>query len=309
MDLVEANEKGRQDMQELFAMKNIPGEKYEIFPCRIEDYETYKKYDIVIAEGFLPYIFNQQEVINKLQSLVAENGVIVITCSDDVCFFVELMKRLVAVVLSHNISDYNQKVEYLADFFGPQLDKLRGVSRSARDWVKDQILNPAGINGMELTMSQAVDYFGEEFDLLGSSPRMFTDYSWYKDIWSEYRKDASEQFRKKRLTLLRANMPEVQLSMEQADILVSHFEVIKKLVSEYEMSLEICKINEIVNEICFVQEHLPADFDDEFLKIFNEIKTVLQCIQQGSLPEIEQYPHFFSAFGRTLQYMSFVKKS
>lgn len=56
-------------MQKLFAEKNISCKKYDIFSCQIEDYQTDKQYDIIIAEGFLANIYNQQEVINKLKSL------------------------------------------------------------------------------------------------------------------------------------------------------------------------------------------------------------------------------------------------
>ena len=308
VDLVEANETGRREMQKLFEKHAISTGQYKIFPCKIEDYLTDKKYDIVIAEGFLSHIYNQEEVINKLSGLVDENGIIVITCCDDVCFFIELMKRLVALFLTRNISDYNQKTEYLADFFKPQLDTLKGVSRSAKDWVQDQILNPAGVNGMELTMSQAVDYFGEAFDLLGCSPRMFTDYSWYKDIWYDCKSEIKEQFNRKRLSLLSASMPEAILPIETANILVQHFESIKKLATDYEKTKNICRIDEILWEMDLVEKDIPQNFDNEFKLVFCEIKEILYCVQREEELDMEKYPHFFSAFGRTLQYMSFVKK-
>lgn len=295
-------------MQKLFEKHAISTGQYKIFPCKIEDYLTDKKYDIVIAEGFLSHIYNQEEVINKLSGLVDENGIIVITCCDDVCFFIELMKRLVALFLTRNISDYNQKTEYLADFFKPQLDTLKGVSRSAKDWVQDQILNPAGVNGMELTMSQAVDYFGEAFDLLGCSPRMFTDYSWYKDIWYDCKSEIKEQFNRKRLSLLSASMPEAILPIETANILVQHFESIKKLATDYEKTKNICRIDEILWEMDLVEKDIPQNFDNEFKLVFCEIKEILYCVQREEELDMEKYPHFFSAFGRTLQYMSFVKK-
>ena len=159
VDLVEPNVWGRKDMEALFARRSIPTDKYNVFPCKIEDYVTDKKYDFIIAEGFLQNLYNQQEVIDKLQNLVDESGVIVITCTDAVCYFVELMKRLVGWALVADITDYKDRVEYLAGLFAPQLAKLEGVSRSAEEWVQDQILDTPNVNGMELRLLQAMDYF------------------------------------------------------------------------------------------------------------------------------------------------------
>ena len=122
--------------------------------------------------------------------------------------------------MTADIGEYDRKVEYLTSVFAPQLARLKGVSRSPKEWVQDQILNPAAVNGTELTLIQAIAYFGDEFDVLGSSPRMFTDYSWYKDIAYDYKKDYQRQFERKRLSLLMAGTPEISVSAEQADNIV-----------------------------------------------------------------------------------------
>lgn len=308
IDLVEANPRGREDMRNLFAKQNIPQEKYSIFADRIEEYQTGKKYDIIIAEGFLPEIYNQREVIGKLQELVNENGIIVITCDEDICFFIEIMKRLVGHVIAADIPEYDRKVEYLSDFFGPQLARLRGVSRSPKEWVQDQILNPAVVNGTELTMADAIEYFGDGFDISGSSPCIFTDYSWYKDIWYDYKKDYNEQFRQKRFTLLMANMDEVVLPAETADDLIVHFKKIKQLEAEYEKSSDLGKIGGILAEMNLMEPLIERNFNNGFQDVFSEIREALSCVLQGKKIDMENYPHFFPAFGRTQQYIGFVKK-
>lgn len=308
VDLVEANPKGREDMQQLFVQQGIAEEKYEIFPYKIEEYKTKKKYDIIIAEGFLPLIYNQQEVINKLQELINENGIIVVTCSEDICFFIELMKRLVGIMIVADIPEYDQKVEYLADFFKPQLARLRGVSRSPEDWVQDQILSPTIVNEAELTMSQAINYFGENFDVLGCSPNLFTDYSWYKDIWCNYKEDYREQFRRKRFSLLMANMQEVILPVEAADILEKHFKEIKRLEADYERTFDVDKVSSIIKEMDSMDSLLQQNFEVEFTNVFHEIKEALLCLLQEKKVNMNKYPCFFSAFGRTQQYISFVKR-
>lgn len=306
---MEANNKGIEDMQRLFAEQNIPKRKYDIFQCKIEDYNTERKYDIVIAEGFLPYLKNQKEVIERLQGFVVKNGIIVVTCSDDVCMFIEAMKRLIGIMLTVDIPEYDQKVDYLEKLFQPQLNQLRGVSRSAREWVQDQILNPAGINGMELSMWQAINLFEAGFDILGSSPNMFTDYSWYKDVWYDYIDEYKTQFEKKRLSLLQAGMPEIILPIDKVNILEKSFKIMKKAAAKYEDTLVVKEVDAVIMEIDCIHELIVQNFDRVFINVLDEIKeALLCCLQRKNFFYIEDYPHFMSAFERAQQYVSFVKK-
>ncbi len=308
VDLVEANAQGIKDMQVLFETRGIEKSKYDMFECPIEQYKTDRRYDIIVAEGFLPDIYNQKEVLDKLKELVRGEGIIVITCVDKVDYFIEAMKRLVGRALTQNILNYEEKVTFLTDIFKPQLAKLRGVSKLPEDWVKDVILNPVVNNEMELSIAQAIRYFEEDFEILGASPQMFTDYSWSKDIWYDYKKDYLEQFDVKRLSLLMANMPEVILPGDCAGKLVRAFEDIRDAGAAYEKEPEICKINDILEIMNSIRQLVQENFCDEFVKVFQEIEKVMTDIISGDSIKMENYPSFFAAFGRTQQYISFVKK-
>ncbi len=307
-DLVEANPQGVRDMQDLFAKQHIPVDRYHIFECLIENYNTNQKYDIIVAEGFLPIIDNQEEVIVKLQSLLNERGIIVITCVDKIGVFVERIKRLIGILLTQDIMVYEDKVKYLTGIFEPQLKKLRGVSKLPEDWVKDNMLNPAVHVGKEFTLSHAIQFFESDFDILGSSPHMFTDYSWSKDIWYDYKKDYLGQFNKKRLSFLLANMPEVILPVDEANILINYFKDMTDLEAEYEKTFEADKLNEIIKLMRSADELIDRNLEEGFIKVFREIKEILLYLYKGDNIEMENYPHFFAAFGRTQQYISFVKK-
>lgn len=307
VDLIEANQKGIEEMEGLFTKQNIPQSQYEIFSCKIEDYQVCKKYDIVVAEGFLPFLFNQQEVIEKLKLLVADNGIVVITCSDHVSCFIESMKRLLGQALSKDLQVFEEKVAYLSRLFGPQLIKMKGVSRSAEEWVQDNILNPAGNNNMALSIGEAISYFGKEYDILGTSPQMFTDYSWYKDIWYEYREDYRKQFQEKHLSLLMANMPEQVLDFKQVESLENHMECIRKLAADYKKNFKNCIIYDILRHMDEVKQEWK-EMEQGFYFVFCEIIDALQCIVETGNVNMEEYPHFFAAFGRAQQYIAFTKK-
>lgn len=308
VDLVEANPQGIKDMRALFSEEGIAEEQYSIFECLIEEYSTERKYDIVIAEGFLPTLSNQEEVTNKLKQLTNENGIVVVTCVDKVGFFVERIKKLVGRILTQNIEDYQEKVKYLTDIFQPQLKKLRGVSKIPEDWVKDNILVPTIDYGQEFSLSRAMQYFEDDFEILGTSPQMFTDYSWNKDIWYDYKKDYLEQFDRKRLSFLLANMPEIILPLNVANILAKCFMDINNAEAEYEETLDLSKVSYILECMGSVEKLVQQNFNDEFIKVFAEIETLLTCLMAGLNIDMGDYPHFFGAFGRTQQYISFVRK-
>lgn len=307
IDLVEANPQGIKDMRMLFKEQKITENKYDMFQSKIEDFKTDRKYDIIIAEGIIPYVENKYEILNILVSMMNKNGIIVITCAEKTAYFIEIIKKLIGIALSKDISEYTERVKYLTDIFKPQLAKLRGTSKLPEEWVKDIILNPVISSGLELTFAQAIQYAKNDFEILGTSPSMFTDYSWNKDIWYDYKKDYLEQYRTKRLSLLMANMPEIILPAEQADFLVKCFEGIYDAEMEYEKTLKTEKIQHIINIMTSMESILTQSFNKEFLDVFFEIKEALISLSGGYF-NIKNYPHFFAAFGRTQQYISFIKK-
>ena len=307
VDLVEANPKGLEDMQRLFDEQNISKDTYKIIPCTIENYDTDKKYDIIIAEGFLHFLPNQQMIIDKIKSLLREDGIAVVTCVDNASLYIEVMKRLIGQALAKDISQYDDKAEYLCQIFEPQLAKLKGVSRMPKDWVQDMILNPATSNNIVLDMAQAICYFEQDFDVLGSSPQMFTDYSWYKDVWHDYIADYKQQFEEKRLSLLLSGIPEAVVPGNVSSEMVSHFESIRTLAEEYEKTFQTVDIEGILGHMKEMESHLHM-LNQEFRNVFYEIRDALLKILQTGTVLMDDYPHFFSAFGRGQQYMAFVKK-
>ena len=294
-------------MRNLFEEKMIAKNIYDIFPSKIEDYHTDKKYDIIIAEGFLHFLSNQQVIIDKMKELIKENGIIVITCSDHASLFIEDMKRIIGLRLAKDRAEYEEKVQYLTKLFAPQLEKLKGVSRSARDWVQDMVLNPVISSDIELSMATAIRYFEKDFDVLGSSPTMFTDYSWYKDIWYDYKENYIEQFEVKRHSLIMANMPELRLALDQSVLLTDEFKKIRYSAACYEQDFDNQYLNEILEQLDLMEPNLKK-FDQEFIEVFYEIKDALRDILKTGSIEMDKYVHLYGAFGRTQQYMAFMKQ-
>ena len=77
----------------------------------------------------------------------------------------------------------------------------------------------------------------------------------------------------------------------------------------YEKTLNADRINDILTAMDAMEGIVANNMPNKFIKVFNEIKDVLLCIQTGKEVKMEEYPDFFTAFGRTQQYISFEKNN
>lgn len=308
VDLVEANPTGIQEMKTLFPQYGIASSSYTITQCKIEDYSVDKEYDIVIAEGFLHCLRNQEEIIGILDTLVkAKGGIVVITCADNFGYFIEIMKRVLASFLAKDIKEFHPKVQFLTKIFEGQLKQLSGMSRPASDWVQDVLLNPAIVNGVTLSFADAICKFGDKYCMLGSSPHLFSDYSWYKDGQYNRQEELIAQFREKQFSMLLAGDQEIRVTdMELIEIMESFFRRIKQLAELYDRDNDISWVLEMRKEFDLVDECIEELHNEKFLMIFHEIHKFVVDLSKNTV-DIERYPHFLSAFGKGMQYIAFEK--
>lgn len=305
LSMVEPNETAQNEIIELFNERNI--KNYELYKETVEQHSG-KVYDIVIAEGFLPTIENSNEVLNKLKCLVKKNGILVITCQDEMGMFVERMKRLIGHILVQNLYSYSDKVAKLVEMFEPQLKLLHGVSRPIEDWVQDQILCEDFNCDNVLNLKKAIMSIGEEWDILGfSSPDFFSDYSWYKDIEYDYKRLYCEQYEKKSYNLILAGREELDTSKIDISKVRESIEKIRKMEIIYENlgKKEESVIKKIECELIKMYGFLK-DHDEEIAKFISETVDILQHGVNGI--QFKDYPTFCKSFGRSQQYISFVRK-
>lgn len=305
LSMVEPNETAANEIIELFKEHMV--DNYLLYREAVEQHNG-KKYDIVIAEGFLPTIDNWREVLDKLKSLVNENGILVITCQDELGMFVERMKRLVGHMLVRNISVYSEKVERLVEMFEPQLKLLHGVSRPAEDWVQDQLLCEDFNCNDVLDLKRAIQIIGDDWDVLGcSSPDLFSDYSWYKDIEYDYKKAFCEQYDEKSYNLIIAGREEMDISGIDVHEVRRRINKIRELEVSYENIHQNGEknINEIICELQKLSVMLK-NCDKELTEFIMETVEILK--NNIEKIDLSRYKNFCKCFGRSQQYISFVKK-
>ncbi len=305
IDLIEPNPTGVKTIQHLFDKYNIDSEKYTIHNIPIEVYRSDKKYDIVLAEGFLMYVPNWREICDILSDFTRVGGVVVVASADDISLFIELMKRLIGQAIARDYNTLEEKVNALIPVFDSQLSKLRGASRPTRDWIYDNVFNPAQSHDFALEMGDLIRQF-RGFDLIGSSPKMFTDYSWYKDIWFDEKEDQLNQFRTKHLSLVLAGTEEIILNPEDSDRIASFISEVKRIENEWEKSQDeqiITKLAQKLIEGKLYMECMPGSF----VNVYTEIVDAVLTLSRGEIPNMGKYNHFFGAFGRGEQYLGFMK--
>lgn len=304
--LVEPNKAGVAEMRKLFSDYHISDEQYEIKECTIEEADINEKFDIVIAEGFLHAIDNSEEIIKRLCGLVKEGGGVTITCMDSLSMFVEQMKRLICHILIKDISDYEMRVKECVRFFEGQMNNVNGMSRSIEDWVRDDMLNPAFNNEKVLSMETAIKIFPEEFSFLGSSQNIITDYSWYKDLGYNERENILHQYRVKRHNFLMTGLEETILSEEDSQFLEEKISEIRKFAIEYEKENVPLYLDEIEQRLYDLRA-IMSKIDKRCINFVDDVREILKMLKKGRDVEIEKYGTFYTAVGRTQQYLSMVK--
>lgn len=306
LDFIEPNPKAQEELPTLLKKYKIRNDRWKLFPCRIEEFTINKKYDIVIAEGFIPGLYRRNEIIAKISNLVDFGGVVVTTCIDELSFFFELVKRLVAhrFLQKKNAEKFSKKVELLSRAFSSHLNSLKFASRPVGDWVADNFLNPA-IYGKFFSIAECIKEFGKDFTLLGSSPSMFTDYSWYKDTEFDTNHSFLGQFYAKRHVLMFWDMPESIRAKELNKNLVQEISELRKFASKAELDLNDRNIKKIVKRLQRIKD-LTRVVD---IRIYKAINEAISLLLDKDLNEfkISHASKLTSAFGRGQQYISLVK--
>lgn len=307
VDFVEPNPKAQEELQELFERHGIEKERWRLFKGTFEDFRPQNGYDVIIAEGFIPSLPNRDVVIAKMAELVNPGGVVVVTCSDDTGYFFDILKRLIGhhLVKSKGITEFDGKVKLLCRAFESHLKSLKFASRLTEDWIKDQFFTPY-LSSKFFSIADCVEEFGEGFTPLGTSPSMFTDYTWYKDVDFDCRKSVLDQFYRKRHALMHFALDESVRDVELNKGLEKKIREFRWLVNDSENDLSESLIDELISLLLQIRD-LSKDIDDVIPEAIDEGISLLRDKNIDEM-KISGARKLSTAFGKGQQYMSLVKK-
>jgi SAM-dependent methyltransferase len=308
--LIDANETGAKEITELFDKHNISCENIDIKNCFIEEYHTEKKFDIVICENMLSGIKNKYEVIQKLDTLIAKDGIFITNCSDEVSIFYDITRRLFANILSQRVDnkDFEYKLDIFEEAFKPHLETLDGFSKILRDWCADNLMDQA-IYNVSLSVGDIVNFLGDKYYFYQMTPTIIVDEQWYKEVAistraynerkaSLYERTWHNVFHYKVTSCERDSDKNIQLRMYCRQ----YIDLIQESENNYTNESKK-NILEILRKI----DNNLKDIDEKISLSIQEIINFLE-IDNVSVETIKtSFTHFKSAFGKALQFVSLVK--
>ena len=173
--LLEANPRGVDDIRQLFSRYPRLAERIEVIPAAESAPDR-----LALIAG----VPDPRMLLRTVARNTEPGGVLVITCIDAVSDFSEVLRRFIAQWLIDPARELAEHVEQLLPVFSPHLATLAGMNRRHDDWIVDNLLNPASI-GPLLSIPDAIAALADQFDVFGASPRLLTDWRWYKAIAGE----------------------------------------------------------------------------------------------------------------------------
>ena len=151
----------------------------------LEDFRSKKKFDIIIAEGFLNTLKKRNLYFKKISKLLAPGGLLIINYDDIYGGFFEYLKSYMLIKLckKKNINTNSKESLNLAEtLFKKEFDKLN-KSRSFKAWWKDQLINPYASKTWSLL--DLVKLANNQKSICQSTSPIFYNLNflkWYKDI-------------------------------------------------------------------------------------------------------------------------------
>ena len=179
--LVDGNEKGLHEMAQLFSDNFGTREEIRIEQSRILDFDVQTNYDICILENVVAGQLTGREILCHA-SLFAP--IFLFSLVDPVGMFSETLRFYLAQPIIETCNTMKEKVDRLMPIFSPHLATVRGMNRRFDDWIIDNLINPATLGDL-LSLPDAIEAIGDQFEFYNSSPRMFSDWQWYKTIGLE----------------------------------------------------------------------------------------------------------------------------
>ncbi len=152
----------------------------------LEEMSEREPFDIVICENWLGLPEVEAGLLDKLAAMVAPDGVLVLTCVHPQGFYPNQLRRKIAARLVNDSMSFENKTQILVSAFETHLETLKDMTRSHRDWVQDQLLNPA-VEHILLTFPMLIERLGKDFTILGTSPEFITDWRWFKSLYGDAR--------------------------------------------------------------------------------------------------------------------------
>ena len=120
-------------------------------------------------------------LLDKLSHLVSPGRVLVVKTVAPIGFIPNLLRRFLLPYLVSPNMDSEEKSAVFEEAFSSHRNTLGSMTRNARDWVQDNMLNPTYF-GLCLSISVVIERLRENYDVVGASPSFAKDWRWFKPL-------------------------------------------------------------------------------------------------------------------------------
>jgi len=312
LHLCEPNENVHSQLIRLFKKFNCYN-KINIFEKNtIEKFKSKKKYDFVIAEGFLSTILNRKKNLLKLTKFLDKNSFLIINHDDVHGCFIENIKK---IILKNICNKNNQNIHSQFSFdiskilFNSEYKKLN-TKRPIVTWWKDAIVSKYNSGKYNWNFSEIITLLNKNrLDFWSSSPLLDdkNSYSWYKNF-NNYNKGSSAIKNIKENILYISTGIKINKTNNFNDL----FNDIKKMHKKTD-NFVFKDINTNFNEIFnSISHNLLKCNDSKTFDLSNDLKSILATLDDKNYKNlIKAYKKtkiLKKLWGNTSLYLCFVKK-
>ena len=307
-DLLEPNQRGQEDIKQLYSSIDIPLAQPNLIGMKLENYNPEKKYDIVICECWLGVSLHEREMMKKLGSFLKEGGILITTIGSPLGGLPNAIRRVLGWSLIKDSKDVNDNTRILKDAFTTHLDTIKDMSRLYEDWVQDVLINPAFFL-LHPSPSMFIEDIGEEFDIYQTYPKFTQEWRFYKSLFGK-----QKQLNKKFIEAYYENMHnffDYLITLPKQEVKANE-ELEKEALSL------ISSISEKENEDeLIVDDILKNGFERIFAKLIKinsswkePLDEVTKLIDQPIIKksDIQRLKSYDKIFGRELIYATAIKK-
>ncbi len=305
LTLVEPNPYAYKNISNVFKKFNVKTNKLKIIKKKLENYNSKKKFDIVICEAWLGNKKKELKLIKKLGNFVNNNGIIIITSSNSIGFLSNIIRRFVAQNLISKINNFKSRSKYLAKFYKPHLKTLKSMSCPDIDWVQDSLLGEGFLN-IHPEPKDIFKQLGNKFNFYNSYPVFLNEWRWYKDLTGvniDKKKIFLNNYKENIINFIDyKNYFKNSNSLLNSKILNQCNFLLKNLI-KFEQRKSEKNYNIFVNNLSAICVLLKK----------NKIKMegydeALNLLKLKKLNQLKKTKFFKNYFGRELMYVSCVKK-
>jgi ubiquinone/menaquinone biosynthesis C-methylase UbiE len=215
LTLVEPNPTGIREIRKLYAETTIPNTAPTLVESTLQDYQPADKFDIVICENWLGRVTHERALLRKLAGMIDRNGMMVVTTQPPVGLLSNFLRRALSAKYSDPRLSFSERTQKLVSMFAPHLATMKDMTRSATDWVQDNMINPAYFD-LYLTIPDVLSEVGSSMTAVGTNPSFVTDWRWFKALHGDARDFNNHMIHQ--YQAVQHNLVDYQIAFHQPDL-------------------------------------------------------------------------------------------